>query len=70
MGGICCNEAKQEKSYSMIRSKATFMDLKRTYNIDRKVLGQGQYGTVYKAVNKQNSNNEIAIKAIDKRLLT
>lgn len=45
------------------------MDMRRNYNIDRVVLGQGEFGTVYRASNKRNPKTKIAIKALDKRSL-
>ena len=47
-----------------------YKDLKATYALDQKILGKGSFGTVYKGTNKSNKNQNIAVKAIDKKSLT
>ena len=65
--GICCGKSKgTEYKKTML----TYKELKATYNIDKNVLGKGSFGTVYKGTNKKNSNQKMAIKAIDKKPLT
>ena len=40
-------------------------DIKKVYEINKKPLGQGQFGTVYRATQK-DSGNEVALKSISK----
>ena len=49
-----------------IMSKAKAKDMQNLYNIDKKLLGEGSYGKVFKAFNKKDKTIEIAIKAIAK----
>lgn len=67
MGLNCCSQ-KQNRQY-----KKTMLDLKAlkaTYDIEKIPLGSGTFGTVYRAENKKNRNQKIAIKAIDKKPLS
>ena len=41
-------------------------DLKKKYEIEKKCLGKGQYGKIYKAVDKDDPSIQIAIKVINK----
>ena len=47
-------------------SKAKSKDMQKLYNIDKKLLGEGSYGKVFKATNKKDATIAIAIKAIAK----
>ena len=67
MGNICCSQ-KPGKVYK--KTMLTKKELKATYEIDQNILGKGSFGTVYKATNKKNKNQLMAIKAIDKLNLT
>ena len=50
---------------------ANSKDLRHVYELDSKnVLGKGAFGTVYKAFNKKNRDLQVAIKAIDKKVLS
>ena len=40
--------------------------MKKQYNIDMKPLGEGSYGKVFKAHNKSDTSNVVAIKVINK----
>lgn len=50
-------------------SQARLVDLKAVWDIGAKPLGQGAYGTVYKATSKSDPNHHVAIKIIDKSKL-
>ena len=53
-----------------VRSTATLVDLKETYDIDQNnVLGSGYYGKVFKANDKKDKTLQIAIKVINKSKL-
>ena len=67
MGNLCCTQ-KSGKVYK--KTMLTYKELKATYEIDKNVLGKGSFGTVYKASNKKNKKQLMAIKAIDKRQLS
>jgi len=43
--------------------------LKAQYSIDKKLLGAGHFGKVFKGVNKADSSIGVAVKVIDKRNL-
>ena len=47
-------------------SDARLKDLKFLWDIDNKVLGQGAFGTVYKARSKSDPNYQVAVKIINK----
>ena len=71
MGCVSSNDASRGASKEkFVRTKANLKDLRATYDIDKNLLGKGSFGMVYKAANKQNKDQQIAIKAIDKRKLT
>jgi serine/threonine protein kinase len=49
-------------------SKAKSKDMRQLYDLDeKKPLGEGSFGKVYRARNKQDKSVEIAIKMISKR---
>ena len=66
MGCFCPSNNQND----FVRTKATLKDLRNIYDFDKNILGKGSFGTVYKGTNKDNLNQKIAIKAIDKRKLT
>ena len=61
-------DTKRRNTYA--KTTAKYSDLARTYNIEKKPLGKGSFGTVYKGINKDNSDNALAIKTIDKKHLS
>jgi hypothetical protein len=70
--GICC--CTQEKNFdhsvghSFIMSRARAGDMKKQYDIDEKrPLGEGSFGKVFRARSKENPSHIIAIKQISKR---
>ena len=66
MGNLCCGPRKENYKKTMLNYK----DLRATYDIEKGVLGKGSFGTVYKASNKKNKEQKLAIKAIDKKMLS
>lgn len=44
-------------------------ELRNVYKIDKKPLGQGAFGKVYRATNRNDSSVVVAIKVIDKKYL-
>ena len=62
--GCCDSKLKKEKQY--VQTLADSKDLKATYEINKKVLGAGSYGKVFKAHNKKDESLMCAIKVIDK----
>ena len=61
-----CMNTKNTGEPKFIMSKAKAKDMQNLYNIDKKLLGEGSYGKVFKAFNKKDKTIEIAIKAIAK----
>lgn len=51
---------------ALVQSRATSRTLTQLYNIDKKMLGQGQEGKVFRATNKADSSIEVALKVISK----
>lgn len=43
--------------------------MKEQYNIDKIELGEGSFGKVFKATNKEDSDIKVAIKVINKQKL-
>ena len=60
---------KPTEKASEVPVHAGINDLRRQYNIDRRVLGKGSFGEVFKAVDKKNSEHKVAIKVIKKKNL-
>jgi len=61
-----CLSGKDTGQPKFIMSKAKSKDMQKLYNIDKKLLGEGSYGKVFRATNKKDSTIAIAIKAIAK----
>ena len=57
----------QRRSEVVIKSGVA--SLKAEYDIDKKLLGAGHFGKVYKGTNKADPSIAVAIKVIDKRNL-
>ena len=66
--GNCINPKKKGRRF--VKSLATVVDLKATYDIDQKVLGAGSYGKVFLACDKKDKDFRIAIKVINKSQLS
>ena len=49
-----------------MKSKLRATDLKKQYNIELKPLGEGSFGKVFRAVNRSDSTQLVAIKVINK----
>ena len=49
---------------SSVKVTAGVHQLKLQYDIDRKLLGKGAYGKVYKGTDKLNPEFEVAIKVL------
>ena len=62
--GNCLSAKSKEPKFIM--SKAKSKDMQKLYNIDKKLLGEGSFGKVFKATNKKDKTIAIAIKAIAK----
>jgi serine/threonine protein kinase len=59
-------ELKETEKASKVEVLAGVHQLKNTYNIDRTVLGKGAFGKVFKAVDRQNPEFEVAVKVLNK----
>ena len=76
--GACCTQVNQkgpqkpklEKlSSGIVKSQAKCKDMNQQYDIDMKELGEGSFGKVFKAKNKQDPDIQVAIKVINKQKL-
>jgi calcium-dependent protein kinase len=64
--GNCLSGNDSKKQPQFVMSKAKSKDMQKLYNIDKKLLGEGSFGKVFKATNKKDKTIAIAIKAIAK----
>jgi calcium-dependent protein kinase len=53
-----------------VSANAGVNELKHFYNIDKQVLGSGSFGKVFKAKNKSDASQNVAIKVIAKQKLS
>ena len=60
---------KRSKIASVERYNLGLGDLLRQYELDQTLLGQGQFGKVFKASHKTDKNRKFAIKTINKKKL-
>ena len=68
--GNFCDQPKNIEMRGYVSSRANERDLKAIYEIETKVLGSGSYGNVFRAVSKRDSTVKVAIKVINKSLLS
>ena len=68
--GNFCDQPKNMEMRGYVRSRADDRNLKAIYEIETKVLGSGSYGNVFRAVSKQDDTVKVAIKVINKSMLT
>jgi len=68
--GNLCDQPKNIESRGYVRSRADERDLKAIYEIETKVLGSGSYGNVFWAVCKRDNSVKVAIKVINKSILS
>ena len=70
---LCCSSPNQQKKthldISAKLTKATFVDLINKYDFDplSDLLGEGSYGKVYSATDKEDPSIKVAIKEINIR---
>ena len=67
MGNMC--EGPSREGIGIDRSakftSATQKDLLKTYEFDPRVIGEGQFGKVFAATNKEDISIKVAIKEIN-----
>ena len=59
-------ELKEGEKASQVRISHGVHQLKQVYEIDRHVLGKGAFGKVYKGIDKNNPEHQVAIKVLSK----
>ena len=68
--GNLCDQPKNMEMRGYVRSRADDRNLRAIYEIETKVLGSGSYGNVFRAVSKRDRTIKVAIKVINKSLLS
>lgn len=75
MGNACCSQRDNKKPDTVAKkqlkwrtlSKARLKDLNKLYKIDLTYKSKGNFGKIYEATSRKNSDYKIAIKIVEKR---